>query len=244
MCLFGGLSATPILLRSHDLWRYSSLNPAFTQQGTPLASNNAKISNFQPPAKRYPDEWSEVFDDVEAGVVPPDAVRELRASGGKGKPPNLTKFTPERVAVIFEALHKGYPKSTAAELAGVTRQTVDNWIKKGQAADEKLSDLEEISDEEERYLYFYYGAQQAMAGFEKKALESIKESGFKHGNWQALMTLLERTRPEKYSRRQEVEHSGHSSGEISITLDIGDKPDPEEIEDVDYTMVDDDDEDD
>lgn len=199
----------------------------------------AKINGYGPPDKHLPDDWEEVFDDVDAGVVPPDAVRALKESGGPGDPPNLTKFTPERVAVIFEGLSNGYPKSTSAELAGITRQTLDNWLNRGKEANEKLGEGEPLGTEEERYLYFYYGVKQSMVGWEKEAIEAIKEAGFQRGNWQALMTLLERTRPERYGRHQQVDHSVETDGDIEISFNIGDKPEPREVEPADYQMNDD-----
>lgn len=96
-----------------------------------------------------------------------------------------TKLTPEVQETIVEAVEAGNYFETAAALAGISKQTLYNWIDRGEAGEEPF-DL------------FFDAIKSAEASAEKTALERVQ--GAQQG-WQAHMTFLERRHPQRWGRR-------------------------------------------
>jgi len=87
-------------------------------------------------------------------------------------------------------VEQGNYVETAAELAGVAKSTVYNWMKRGEAG-------------EAPYAAFMHAVKRASARAEAKAVANVRRAGLDDRFWAAEMTYLERRHPEKWGRRQE-----------------------------------------
>jgi len=105
------------------------------------------------------------------------------------------KLTPEVTEIIVQFIEKGNTYETAAQAVGICRQTLHNWMKRGEK-------------EEPDFLRFLQDIKKAKAKAETKHIEIIEKAMDK--NWQAAAWWLERSNKEQWGMRQEVkmEHSG------------------------------------
>lgn len=99
-------------------------------------------------------------------------------SGKVGRP---TKRTPETVAALLDGLRKGYPKGTAAAVAGIGVSTLNEWE---HAFPELAADVKEAE-------------QQGKA----KLVDKVREAD----SWQSAAWLLERRFPDEFAHRSKVE---------------------------------------
>jgi hypothetical protein len=97
------------------------------------------------------------------------------------------------VATLLKALAAGNFLCTAAHLAGLSKQTVYNWIKRGEAG-------------EHPYDRFVDAYQKASAVAEVAAVAAIRAAGAAGPEyWLASQTFLERRFPERWARRSQDE---------------------------------------
>lgn len=104
-----------------------------------------------------------------------------------------TKYTPETVEKILEAIRKGATYELAAGYAGITYETFNAWMKAKPTFSVAVKAAEGV----------------AALGW----LEKI-EAAANDGNWQAAAWKLERRYPRDYGRQSAVE------GEVGLTLRI------------------------
>lgn len=99
-----------------------------------------------------------------------------------------TTYSEELAAQICEALKLGAPLEVAAEAAGVSYETAEDWRKRYEAFDMRVG--------------------QALAEGIINALRHI-EAAAANGQWQAAAWLLERRYPQIYGRQTvEQKHAG------------------------------------
>lgn len=99
---------------------------------------------------------------------------------------------------LVEALEAGNYRKIAAGYAEVGERTLKRWMQRGQ------HDHEEEVDSREAHIY--RAVVQAEALGEKQLLGGIRKAG--ETQWQANAWILERTRPERYARREGLVISG------------------------------------
>lgn len=97
-----------------------------------------------------------------------------------------TKYTPETISRLKSAIKLGAPYTHACNYAGITFETLSQWLKKFPELSEQLKEAEG----------------EAVTGWLKKIEKSASD-----GNWQAAAWKLERRYPEEFGRREKVEHS-------------------------------------
>lgn len=114
-----------------------------------------------------------------------------------------SKLTPELQAEICEHLEAGNYLETAAAAVGVHKSTVYDWMDKG--ADE----------EEGPHADFLAAVDLARALAE---IHDVAQVRARVDNWQAHMTLLERRSPDRWGRKQRIDHAGHDGGPVEIRL--------------------------
>ena len=104
-----------------------------------------------------------------------------------------TKRTPERSHVIFDALGKGLSRRLAAQLAGISEDTLSRWMK----------DTPEFETECKR--------REALCAFEctDRIMQEVKVG---RDGWKAAAAWLERRYPEEWSPRRQIEQVGDRSG--------------------------------
>lgn len=112
-----------------------------------------------------------------------------------------TLFDSQKAGQILLALRAGNYVETAAAFAGVTKQTVYNWLKRG--ARRTKAGLPFRG--EEAYAEFFDAVEKAKATAEVNAVALIQTAAKK--NWQAAAWYLERTN-RKWARVEKHELTG------------------------------------
>src|SRR5208337_2494755 len=99
-----------------------------------------------------------------------------------------TKLTPAITKRIGDGVSLGLPYTLAASAAGVTYQSSNSWIKRGQ------------TEKSGKYFQFYKYIQKCNSDAAKVLLERIHEAA-KAGNTQMCTWILERRFSEDFGRR-------------------------------------------
>jgi transposase len=94
------------------------------------------------------------------------------------------------VQCFLECVLEGNYIETAADVAGLSKVTVYDWIKRGEAGDIPFN-------------LFAVAMKRASAQAEREAVKNVRTAGKEGRNWAAEMTFLERRLPEKWARRSE-----------------------------------------
>jgi transposase len=104
-----------------------------------------------------------------------------------------TKRTSERSFVVFDALGKGLSRRLAAQLAGISEDTLTRWMK----------DTPEFETECKR--------REALCALEctDRIMQEVKVG---RDGWKAAAAWLERRYPEEWSPRRQIEQVGDRSG--------------------------------
>lgn len=122
----------------------------------------------------------------------------------------------KRTAKVIEALRAGNYMDTAAMYAGISKQTLYNWLAKGRDAREKVANGGIASDQEAKFIELVDAVEKARADAEVRNVHLIQQAA-QGGTWQAAAWFLERSHPGKWARREKVEHSGPEGGPITLT---------------------------
>ena len=89
-----------------------------------------------------------------------------------------SKFTPETVQKIISSVRLGLTYMRAAQLAGISHKTLNDWVNRGKAS------------ESEQYVKFYEDLQKANAECEVRHAGSLAEAS--RYDWRASAWVLER----------------------------------------------------
>lgn len=151
-----------------------------------------------------------------------------------------SKLTPERKEIILYEIEEGATRELAAMLAGITEQTLYNWIKRGKeyepsdnldnltkkeliqkakaqgvtgAAKLKKDELiEKLEEAEAVYFNFWQDLQRAEAVAMKKHIANIVRAGIE--DWKASAWYLERRDPDNWAKRDRLQVDNQHSGSI------------------------------
>lgn len=104
-----------------------------------------------------------------------------------------TKLTPETQEKICLAIRCGSYVETAAAHAGVSKQTLYTWLRKGERTPRNKTSI---------YKRFHAAVHRALATCEVKCVSTIVSASRK--NWQAAAWRLERMDPDRWGRRDHV----------------------------------------
>jgi hypothetical protein len=115
------------------------------------------------------------------------------------KPGRPSKYTPEVRAGILAALRVNTPRNHAAEAAGVSYETMRQWMRKGEAGDPDYVDFVQAVREAEA---------SAFQTYHERINEAIEcdEDIYKAAKLASWM--LEKRDPKNYGNRQTIEHEG------------------------------------
>jgi lambda repressor-like predicted transcriptional regulator len=72
-------------------------------------------------------------------------------AGKRGRPKGSVKLTPARTDIIVQALEKGHSLTSAARMAGLHRDTLQRWMKRGRKGENGV------------FSHFYVTVQEALA---------------------------------------------------------------------------------
>ena len=127
---------------------------------------------------------------------------------GQHRPETLPpyKFDPTIGDRIVTWLQAGSFVETAAAAAGISKQTFYNWLARGARA--------EAEREEPSLWAWARRIDQAQAEAELGLLGMVLGAA-KSGAWQAAAWYLERKFPERWRRRETVEHTGPGGGPVT-----------------------------
>jgi transposase len=104
-----------------------------------------------------------------------------------------TSLTPELARAICISLRNGSYREQAAACAGIHRNTLRNWLVRGEAG-------------EEPFAGFLCALEKAEAIAERRLLSKIRRRA---DGWQALAWIMERRWPSRWSGRVRVTVSDH-----------------------------------
>lgn len=121
------------------------------------------------------------------------------------------KLNPEVQEIICRAIRSGNYLHTAAEAAGVSRQTVWNWKEKGEKA---LTG---------KYRDFFDALKKAEAEAVQRNVALIQIAA--ETQWTAAAWWLERKHPNDFGRLERVEHTGADGRPLVLTFVAAEKPD-------------------
>jgi hypothetical protein len=111
-----------------------------------------------------------------------------------------TKLTPARRAALTARLREGQTLATAAKLAGIHRDTLHDWLGRGEAAAEALAAGASVDASEMPFLELYEEVGVARAEAQAAAVIEVRSAG-RAGNWQASRWFLERSFPQEWGAR-------------------------------------------
>lgn len=104
-----------------------------------------------------------------------------------------TSLTPDVQHAICVSLRAGNYRETAAQAAGVHRNTIRNWLQRGEAGEEPFAE-------------FLCAVEKAEAIAERRLLKLIRK---RFDGWQACAWIMERRWPSRWSGRVRVTVSDH-----------------------------------
>jgi transposase len=123
-----------------------------------------------------------------------------------------TKLTAEVQERICSCIRAGNYIETAAAYAGIHKDTLYDWLKRGAKARSGI------------YREFSAAVEKALADSEVRDVSIIARAA--DTEWQAAAWRLERKFPARWGRKTSVEHTGKDGGPIDTTVKIiiGDEP--------------------
>jgi hypothetical protein len=119
---------------------------------------------------------------------------------GQGVPSRIGEV--DLVQTFLEAVLEGNYIETAAEVAGLSKVTVYDWVKRGDTGEAPFN-------------LFANAMKRASAQAERDAVKNVRRAGKDDRFWAAEMTYLERRHPDKWARRSE------DSGGPKVVVQIG-----------------------
>ena len=129
-----------------------------------------------------------------------------------GRPTKLDERTQEK---IVSAIKAGNYIETAAAYAGISKNTLYEWLKRGEREKQRVekSNKAKIKKSEEIYVIFTDAVEKALAEAEMRDVLIIGKAAEKE--WQAAAWRLERKFPDRWGKRViEMSHDG----KIELTL--------------------------
>ena len=122
------------------------------------------------------------------------APRRPATKRGPGRP---TALTPKVQEQIKKLLSSGATVETAAVAAGVTRNTVQVWLRLGREAEAKLDAGESLTAREVELLEFLNSEQEARAHLKVRLMTALQKGA--QEDWRAALAMLERLWPEEFA---------------------------------------------
>ncbi len=108
----------------------------------------------------------------------------------------------EIVDTIFRVLAGGNFRCLAAALAGVSEDSLDDWVKRGEQA-----------EPEEPYTTFAQSVRAIRAEVEEARVKRVQDSK----DWRAAAWLLEKHNPARYGSQSRLEVTGKGGGPVAVT---------------------------
>ena len=120
-----------------------------------------------------------------------------------------TKLTEERQGELCRYLRDGNAISTACALVGIGESTYHAWRERGTAELERVKEGHvncRVRKDERPFVEFLEATTRARAKGEQQHVKNIVTKS--EEDWRASAWFLERSRPERWGKKQKLEHSG------------------------------------
>lgn len=116
----------------------------------------------------------------------------------------MVKFNEEICKELCQLHQEGLPRTSCADIVGINRRTLYDWLKKGENA------------KSGKYREFYLNWQKASALYEREHLQQIRGSP----SWLAHQYLLQVKDPERYviAEKQEMEMKADATVNADIDM--------------------------
>ena len=135
-----------------------------------------------------------------------------------------TKLTSETHARIVQAIQAGNYIETAAAYAGISKNTLYEWLRRGAREKERLASNRRARPKkaEQPYLEFADAVEKALAEAEVRDVVTVLKAA-DAGQWQAAAWRLERKFPDRWGRRDKVQQeiSGPDGGPVEVSAQSG-----------------------
>lgn len=118
----------------------------------------------------------------------------------------MAKFNEEVCKCIIENYSEGLTITDCADIAGVARETIHRWMKKGETA------------RSGKYKQFYLDMLKARAKFKKHHIQKIADNK----SWMASQYLLQVTDPETYVVAEKQQIESETKATIQAEVDMTD----------------------
>ena len=115
-----------------------------------------------------------------------------------------TKISKKKCQILLEGRAAGLTKDRCADLAGIHRNTLSNWLDKGENAKSGIA------------RQFYLDWQEADVRFEMMELKRIMDSK----DWRAHQYILAKTYPDEYNISQKVESKVEAEVKSEVTVNL------------------------
>lgn len=131
-----------------------------------------------------------------------------------------TRLTPSVEKKVIKALKDGNYIETAAALAGISKSSIYEWLKRGAREIQRLEDnpRARLKKEEEPFVRFSDAVEKAQAMAEARDLSLIGQAA--EGDWKAAAWRLERKFPDKWGRKDRLAAELEHSGDVGLDLVI------------------------
>ena len=127
-----------------------------------------------------------------------------------GRPTKLNDNLQDEICKVVRA---GNYIETAAAYAGISKQTLYDWMKRGRRESEARLEGKRKKPAEEKYVRFLDAVEKALADSEIRDVAIVAKAATE--NWQAAAWKLERRNPGKWGRvRHEV--TGKDGGPVEV----------------------------
>lgn len=133
------------------------------------------------------------------------------------------RLTPQLTAKLCGYFERGHTIEGGAGLVGIHKTTFHRWMRRGEDARAVLEEGLDVTAEDRRYARFVDAVELARAHGEgwlhERALEAMANPK-DFGRWQGYVTLLERTRPDRWRRRASSEYAEPHGAKPARQLDV------------------------
>jgi transposase len=126
-----------------------------------------------------------------------------------------TKLNAETHTTIINAITAGAYIETAAAHAGIHKDTLYDWLKKGRQHSQQETNGEKLTEKQQALARFSDAIEKALGDAELRDIAIISKAAAE-GAWQASAWRLERKFPDRWGKRSHVELTGRNGGHIQV----------------------------
>lgn len=129
-----------------------------------------------------------------------------------------SKLTKETQKKIVDQLKSGNYIETASAFAGIHKQTLYNWLKRGAREKQRVEETVngKVRKEESKFVEFSNEVEQAQAFAEVRDVNLLAKAA--EENWQAAAWRLERKFPDRWGRKDRIQAEMDHKGEMNMNV--------------------------